>query len=123
MNKTVKIDGKTYKLAYTNEALCAMEDIMAGDELLKAQTTRPAHFIRHMMWGALIENHPDVTVEEAGKIADAYAREHNGDVINGLKVAGRDALLFLFRDVQITSGLMVMDETNAKAEMEKVPLA
>ena len=76
-----------------------------------------------MMWGELIENLPYVTVEEAGKIADAYAREHNGEVINGLKVAGRDALLFLFRDVQIASGLMVMDETNAKAEMEKVPLA
>ena len=119
MNLVVMIDKKQYKLAYTNEALCALEDLAPGDALNTMQQQRPAAFIRHMLWAALIANHPDTTLEQAGRLSDLYAQQNQGKIINGQAVSGRDALLFLIRDVQIASGLVLGPSSQGENRQEE----
>lgn len=67
-----EMGGRQLRLRYTFNSICAMEERagMALDELM----TRTYSPVRLLLWGALIELQPEITVKEAGDIIGAHIR-------------------------------------------------
>lgn len=92
MEKIIEIAGRSLRMRYTINSLCAVED-RAGqplDRLLDRQFTAT----RLLLWGGLIECQPEMTLAEAGALIDAAIAAGGAleDVIDlcaeGLKAAG-----------------------------------
>jgi hypothetical protein len=67
------LDGKSYKLAYSINALCELEDQMGKSvveiaDLLSKPERLHVSAVRTLFWAGLLDNHPGVTPEEAGNI-------------------------------------------------------
>ena len=93
--KTIELDGKIYRLAYTNSALCALEDRYDGAALGMMMSRKINSFCRAMMWAALIAYQPETTLEEAGKLVDLYQQG----------CGGRAGLLELIGELETLAGL------------------
>jgi hypothetical protein len=71
----IEAGGKAYKLIYTTNSLCALEEksglsineLTAGMGEGKGLT---ATRVRLLVWGALTEHHPETTLRQAGSIID-----------------------------------------------------
>ena len=72
MDKICKIGGRECALRYTVNALCAVEELAGGslDHLMERQFTAS----RLLLWGALIESRPEITVADAGEMIGAHIR-------------------------------------------------
>jgi hypothetical protein len=84
---TLEADGETYRLAFTTNAMCELEDA-AGQPLgrivesLNDPDNPPGmKTLRLLLWAALIEHHDGLTVKDAGGICDAIGMAKVGDVI------------------------------------------
>ena len=90
--QTVKIGGKNYRMEYTINALCQLEDQAGGVALATLAVHKSNQFLRLMVWAALITHHPGLTLEEAGDLAAAYIQQAGRrgaleDLLNGLMQA------------------------------------
>ncbi len=73
---SIEIDGKTYTLALTLNAMCELEDLLGTPEkevsfieIVHAVTQRKrTSHMRALFWAALREHHPEVTLKQAGTL-------------------------------------------------------
>lgn len=84
---TLEAGGATYRLAYTTNAMCELEDA-TGEPLARIvdRLNDPANppgvkTLRLLLWAALIEHQDGMTVKDAGGICDAIGMTEVGDVI------------------------------------------
>jgi len=88
MERYVELGGQGYRLRYTVNAMCEIEE-KAGvplDALLKNQFSAA----RLLLWGGLIELQPGVTRAEAGRILDRELAA--GGTLDGVIAACADAM-------------------------------
>lgn len=109
--KTIEAGGKSYRLAFTTNALCQLEDKVDGVTLANMAVQKVNNFLRYMFWAALISYRPKTTLADAGNIADAYMREHGG----------RDAALLLIREVQVLSGVIGEEDSDDEGKNGDAP--
>lgn len=72
MDKNCVIGGRELALRYTVNALCAVEELAGGslDKLMEKQYTAS----RLLLWGALRETMPELTLAQAGELIGAHLR-------------------------------------------------
>lgn len=70
MEKRMEIGGRSFRLRYTLNALCAMEDSAGGslDHILAQQFTA----VRLLLWGGLIELQPEMSLNMTGELISRY---------------------------------------------------
>jgi hypothetical protein len=102
--KTIEAGGKNYRLAYTTNALCQLEDKVDGTALAGMAVKKVNSFLRYMFWAALLQHQPETTLETAGDIADAFILENGG----------REAAFHLINEVQVLSGIAAKKEESEK---------
>lgn len=94
MEKRVEIAGKSYSMRYTVNALCAVEARAGGslDKLMEKQFSAT----RLLLWGALMERHPEITLEGAGEIIGAHLKQGGAleDIVNLCSEALEEAGFF-----------------------------
>lgn len=82
MDKRVEIAGKTYRMCYSVNALCEVEARAGGslDGLMERQFSAT----RLLLWGALMEYQPEITLHGAGEIISEHIRSGGTleDVVN-----------------------------------------
>jgi len=66
----------TYKLCFSVNATCALEGLLDKtiieiNESLQDPKKVRVQTVRAMLWAALSDNHPELTLQDAGKIAHA----------------------------------------------------
>ena len=72
MEKYIEIAGQNLRMKYTVNSLCAVED-RAGQPL-DLLMNRQFSAARLLLWGALTELQPEMTLEETGALIDAHIR-------------------------------------------------
>ena len=72
MDKRVEIGGEVYRLCYSVNALCEVERLAGGslDALMEKQFSA----CRLLLWGALMQHQPGITLEGAGEIISRHIR-------------------------------------------------
>lgn len=79
-----EVEGKTYKLRYSTNALCEMEDaagvgaVEFANSLSDEKKVRIKD-LRTMFWAGLFDNHK-ITIEEAGSLLDVVGLEFVGSL-------------------------------------------
>lgn len=70
METRIEIGGRALVLKYTVNALCAVEEHAGGslDKLMEKQFSAT----RLLLWGALMEHQPDITLQQAGGLIGAH---------------------------------------------------
>lgn len=68
--------GKTYTLAFTNNAIVQVEEMFGGKGigLIAAEAAANSRVgdVRTLLWGALVTHHPDVNLISVGGVMDDY---------------------------------------------------
>ena len=69
MDRMIELAGRSFKMRYTINSLCAVEDRagMPIDDLLDRQFSAT----RLLLWGGLIERQPELTLGEVGELMGA----------------------------------------------------
>lgn len=70
---SVEIDGKAYKLVYSTNALCELEDVLNRNvnsitAEVQDQSKVRLKTLRAMFWAGLTEHHPEVDIKTAGDL-------------------------------------------------------
>lgn len=70
---SIDIDGKAYKLVYSTNALCELEDALNRNvNSITAEVQDPSKVrlktLRAMFWAGLTEHHPDIDLKAAGNL-------------------------------------------------------
>lgn len=82
MERQVEIAGKAYRMCYSVNALCAVEDRAGGslDSLMERQFSAT----RLLLWGALVQLQPEITLQAAGEIIGEHIRRGGTleDIVN-----------------------------------------
>jgi len=82
MDTYIEIGGKRYRLKYSVNAMCAVEEISGGslDKLMDMQFSA----CRLLLWGALIAHQPETTLDQAGEIIGSCLMEGGTleDIVN-----------------------------------------
>ena len=94
MEKRVEIGGRAWKLCYSVNALCEVE-ARAGaslDALMEKQFSAT----RLLLWGALLEHQPEITIAQAGEIIGDHLRSGGAleDIVNMCSEALAEAGFF-----------------------------
>ena len=92
MEYIVEIGGQSVRLKYTVNSMCAVEDRAGGalDEVMERQFTAA----RLLLWGGMLETHPEATLAEAGTLIGEHLKrggtldEVVGFCAEGLRRAG-----------------------------------
>lgn len=85
---TLQAGGETYRLAYTTNAMCELEDAAGEplgrivDKLSDKENPPGLSTLRLLLWAALIEHQEDMTVKGAGRICDEIGMDVVGGVIS-----------------------------------------
>ncbi len=70
---------KVYSLRFTTNSICELEDHFGGKGIsqivVEMQGQPSMKLVRAMIWGALIDGHPNLTMKEAGTILDEVGIE------------------------------------------------
>lgn len=72
MDKRVEIAGRALRMNYTVNALCDVEARSGGS--LDALMERQFSAARLLLWGALTQCQPEMTLEAAGELIDEHIR-------------------------------------------------
>lgn len=72
MEKHVEIAGREYKLCYSVNALCALEERAGGS--LDGLMDRQFSATRLLLWGALMQHQPNLSLADAGEIISDHIR-------------------------------------------------
>ncbi|WP_439150831.1 GTA-gp10 family protein [Sulfitobacter sp.] len=84
---TLEAGGETYRLAYTTNAMCELEDATGEalgkivDKLNDPSNPPGVKTLRLLLWAALIEHQEEMTVKQAGGICDEIGMARVGEVI------------------------------------------
>jgi len=82
MDTYIEIGGKRYRLKYSVNAMCAVEEISGGslDKLMDMQFSA----CRLLLWGALIAYQPEITLTVAGELIGKFLKEGGTleDIVN-----------------------------------------
>lgn len=72
MAKSIEIAGRSLRMHYTVNALCAVEERAGAslDSLMERQFTA----VRLLFWGGLAHCQPEMTLEDAGELIGAHIR-------------------------------------------------
>lgn len=78
--------GKTYTLSYSVNALCALEEAAGeGVTQIAARMGDPQGLrlamVRSLFWAGLRDHHPEVTVEECGRLMDGVGLDKAGELV------------------------------------------
>lgn len=94
MERRIDIGDKSYRLRYSLNAMCEME--RAAGCPLEQMVEKQFSAARLLLWGALIDLQPEISIAEAGRMMDAYMRAGGTieDVINICYQAMEDAGFF-----------------------------
>lgn len=94
MEKRIEIGGRALRLRYTVNALCAMEERAGGS--LENMMDRQFTATRLLLWGALMEEHPEMSVEAAGELMGSYIAQGGTmeEIVNRCAEAMEDAGFF-----------------------------
>lgn len=70
---SIDIDGKAYKLVYSTNALCELEDALNRNvNSITTEVQDPSKVrlktLRAMFWAGLTEHHPDIDLKAAGNL-------------------------------------------------------
>ena len=70
MEYVVEIGGKSVRLRYTVNSMCAVEDAAGGalDEVFERQFTAA----RLLLWGGMLDGCPGMTLNEAGELVGRH---------------------------------------------------
>ena len=73
MEYRAEIGGRSVRLRYTVNSMCAMEDMAGGalDEVFDRQFTAA----RLLLWGGMLEGEPGLTLAEAGGLVDKHLQD------------------------------------------------
>ena len=80
-------DGNDYKLSYSANALCEMEEVLGGDpeeifvEITKGVRKDKLRTIRIIFWQGLRDHHPDITLDDAKVILRDVSPAQLGDLV------------------------------------------
>ena len=81
-DKYIEAGGRRYRLKYTVNAMCAVEERSGGalDQLMDRQFSA----CRLLLWGALIAHQPETTLDQAGEIIGSCLMEGGTleDIVN-----------------------------------------
>ena len=81
-DKYIEAGGRRYRLKYTVNAMCAVEERSGGalDQLMDRQFSA----CRLLLWGALIAYQPEITLTMAGELIGKYLQEGGTleDIVN-----------------------------------------
>lgn len=72
MEKRVEIGGRAFTLYYSVNALCAVEERAGGS--LERLMERQFSATRLLLWGGLLQKHPEMTLDAAGELIGAHIR-------------------------------------------------
>ena len=82
MDTYIEIGGRRYRMKYSVNAMCAVEEISGGslDKLMDMQFSA----CRLLLWGALIAYQPEITLTMAGELIGKYLQEGGTleDIVN-----------------------------------------
>lgn len=83
---TITAGGETYRLAFTTNAMCEVEDATGKSiNAVLAEMSNPERVgireLRLLLWASLTEHHPDITIRDAGRICDEIGAGGVGDLI------------------------------------------
>ena len=70
MEYRVEIGGRPVVLRYTVNAMCTVEDRAGG--ALDAMMDRQFTAARLLLWGGMLDAHPEATIDEAGALIDGH---------------------------------------------------
>lgn len=70
-----QIDGKTYRLKWATNAICEFEDLMGGGLPTLGPMATSVKALRAMVWAALREFHPEITLKQVTEWFDVYGIE------------------------------------------------
>lgn len=78
------VDEKTYKLSYSINSLCELEDMLGEGvaqiaSLMADPSKMKLKIVRAVFWAGLLDNWPDVQVEEAGAIMSKLIEEQGAN--------------------------------------------
>ncbi|MBQ9263740.1 MAG: hypothetical protein IJ189_05955 [Clostridia bacterium] len=85
---TITLSGKEYPLRFTVNALCCLEE-KTGKSLSQLQSSQMS-CLRGLLWCGLMEQCPDMTLEQAGELITAHLQ--GGGSLNTLSDALAAAL-------------------------------
>lgn len=73
MESYIEIGGRRYRLKYTVNAMCAVEELSGGslDRLMEMQFCA----CRLLLWGAMIAYQPELTISAVGELIGKYLQE------------------------------------------------
>ena len=81
-DKYIEAGGRRYRLKYTVNAMCAVEERSGGalDQLMDRQFSA----CRLLLWGVLIAHQPETTLDQAGEIIGSCLMEGGTleDIVN-----------------------------------------
>lgn len=75
---TFEVEGKPYKLCFSANALCEMESALnlgineISERMSKVEKLRMTT-VRAVFWAGLTDNHPDVSIKDAGLLISAIS--------------------------------------------------
>lgn len=85
-----KADGRQWRLYFGMNALCELEANVKDEDQLKALlSTGNANFntVRVAVWAALVEHHPNLTIEDAGRLVDHLGLRQMGAKVGQALIA------------------------------------
>jgi len=71
----LQLDGKTYRLKWATNAICEFEDLMGGGLLTLGPMASSVKALRAMVWAALQEFHPEITLKQVTEWFDVHGME------------------------------------------------
>lgn len=72
---SLQLDGKTYRLKWATNAICEFEDLMGGGLPTLGPMATSVKALRAMIWAALREFHPEITLKQVTEWFDVHGIE------------------------------------------------
>lgn len=86
METKVEIGGRVWRIVYTVNSMCQMEEIAGGP--IAAALTGEYRAARLLFWGAVTELQPETTLKQAGQAVDEYIKG-GGSLAGLIDICGR----------------------------------
>lgn len=94
MDRHIELGGQEISLRYTVNAMCAVEDRAGG--ALERLTDRQFTATRLLLWGGMLSERPDTTLQEADEIISRHMEQGGSldEIVDVCAMAMRDAGFF-----------------------------
>ena len=94
MERQVRLGGQEVRLRYTVNAMCTVEERAGG--ALERLSDRQFTATRLLLWGGMLEERPEITLEQAGDIISRHMEQGGSmdEIVDICAQAMRDAGFF-----------------------------